>query len=69
MVTLVGIYGFLFVTLQLSDYALLMGSIGLALILGATMFFTRKIDWYNLNRGSEESDTEEKMKEPSPEIN
>ncbi|MCH7513607.1 MAG: cell envelope integrity protein CreD [Bacteroidetes bacterium] len=47
--TLVGIYGFLFVTFQLSDYALLMGSIGLTLILGATMYFTRKINWYKLN--------------------
>ena len=47
--TLVGIYGFLFVTLQLADYALLMGSAGLTLILGATMYFTRNINWYNLN--------------------
>lgn len=46
--TLLGIYGFLFVTLQIAEYALLMGSIGLTLILGATMFFTRKIDWYKL---------------------
>ncbi len=47
---LCGIYGFLFVTLQLADYALLMGSIGLTLILAATMYFTRNIDWYKLNR-------------------
>ena len=38
-----------FVTLQLADYALLMGSIGLTLILGATMYFTRKINWYKPN--------------------
>ncbi len=47
------IYGFLFVTLQLEDYALLMGSIGLTLILGATMYFTRNINWYKLNIESE----------------
>ncbi len=47
--TLSGIYGFLFVTLQLADYALLMGSLGLTLILAATMYLTRKINWYNLN--------------------
>ena len=47
--TLVGIYGFLFVTLQLADYALLMGSIGLTLILGVTMYFTRNVNWYKLN--------------------
>lgn len=50
--TLVGIYGFLFVTLQLTDYALLMGSIGLTLILALTMYFTRNIDWYRINEDS-----------------
>jgi len=45
---LLGVYGFLFVTLQLADYALLMGSIGLTLILAATMYFTRHINWYKL---------------------
>ena len=49
---LTGIYGFLFVTLQLTDYALLMGSIGLMLILATTMYFTRNINWYNINKGS-----------------
>ena len=52
--TLAAIYGFLFVTLQLEDYALLMGSIGLTIILVATMFFTRKINWYQLNFESQE---------------
>lgn len=47
--TLMGIYGFLFVTLQLADYALLMGSIGLLLILATTMYFTRKINWYQIH--------------------
>lgn len=47
--TLIGIYGFLFITLQLADYALLMGSIGLTLIMSATMYFTRNINWYSLN--------------------
>ena len=45
---LILIYSFLFVTLQLTDYALLMGSAGLIIILAATMFFTRKVDWYAL---------------------
>lgn len=45
---LILIYSFLFVTLQLTDYALLMGSIGLVIILAATMFFTRKVNWYEL---------------------
>ncbi|MCB0497396.1 MAG: cell envelope integrity protein CreD [Cyclobacteriaceae bacterium] len=53
VVALLGIYGFLFVTLQLADYALLMGSIGLTLILAATMYFTRNINWYQLNKPTE----------------
>lgn len=44
-----GVYGFLFTTLQLTDYALLMGSAGLTLILAATMYFTRNINWYKPN--------------------
>jgi inner membrane protein len=48
MATISGIYGFLFVTLQLSDYALLLGSAGLTFILGLTMYFTRNINWYKL---------------------
>ena len=49
VVTLIGIYGFLFVTLQIADYALLMGSVGLTVILALTMYFTRNINWYKLN--------------------
>ncbi len=41
-----GLYGFIYVTLQLTDYALLMGSLGLTGILGLTMYFTRNINWY-----------------------
>lgn len=44
------LYVFLFVTLQLVDYALLMGSAGLTLILAFTMYFTRNINWYRINR-------------------
>jgi len=43
---LIGLYGFLFVTLQLTDYALLIGSLGLLAFLATTMYFTRNIDWY-----------------------
>lgn len=40
------LYIFLYVILQLEDVALLIGSIGLFIILGAIMFFSRKINWY-----------------------
>ncbi len=44
-------YSFVFVTLQLQDYALLIGSIGLTAILAFTMYITRKINWYGLSSG------------------
>ncbi|MEH6679770.1 MAG: cell envelope integrity protein CreD [Sediminicola sp.] len=53
LTVLFGIYGFMFVTLQLSDYALLMGSLGLTFILGLTMYFTRNVNWYTLQIGTE----------------
>ncbi len=43
--SLLALYGFIYVIIQLEDYALLFGSIGLFLILGAVMYVSRKIDW------------------------
>jgi inner membrane protein len=39
------LYTFIYVIIQLEDYALLVGSIGLFAILAAVMYFSRKIDW------------------------
>lgn len=44
-ISLSALYGFIYVIIQLENYALLFGSIGLFLILGAVMYFSRKIDW------------------------
>jgi inner membrane protein len=44
--TLAILYGFLFVVLQQQDYALLIGSLGLFVILAAVMYFSRRIRWY-----------------------
>lgn len=44
------LYGFLYVLLQLEDYALLVGSISLFLILAAAMWATRRVDWYAIGR-------------------
>lgn len=38
-------YGFVFTLIQLQDYALLMGSIGLFVTLAIVMYFSRKIKW------------------------
>lgn len=43
--SLSALYSFIYVIIQLENYALLAGSIGLFLILGAVMYFSRKIDW------------------------
>ncbi len=43
---LVVIYLFMFLLLQLEDYALLSGSIGLFIALVLTMYLTRKVQWY-----------------------
>jgi inner membrane protein len=44
-IVLVLVYSYVFTILQLQDYALLMGSIGLFLTLGVIMYFSRKIQW------------------------
>lgn len=40
------LYGFVFIILQLQDYALLVGSLGLFVALTLTMYLTRNINWY-----------------------
>jgi inner membrane protein len=49
---LTALYGYIFVLIQLEDYALLFGSIGLFFILAIIMFYSRKIDWYGTSRQS-----------------
>lgn len=44
------LYGFVFVILQLQDFALLVGSIGLFVALALTMYLSRNIDWYRLSQ-------------------
>lgn len=41
------LYAFIFVIIQLENYALLVGSVGLFVILASTMYASRKIDWQN----------------------
>ena len=47
LASLSALYGFIYVIIQLENYALLVGSIGLFVILGIIMFASRKIDWVN----------------------
>ena len=47
---LIILYTYLYIVIQLEDYALIMGSIGLLIVLTTVMYITRKIDWYSLGR-------------------
>ena len=46
-----GVYLFLYITLRQQDYALLMGSVALFIVLGIVMFVTRRVDWYARDAG------------------
>lgn len=49
-IALGGLYTYIFILIQLQDYALLFGSIGLFVIIAALMYSSRKIDWYGAAR-------------------
>jgi inner membrane protein len=42
------LYGYLYIILQLQDYALLMGSLLLFAALAFLMYLTRKVDWFTV---------------------
>ncbi len=45
---LTAIYIFIYTIIQLEDYALLFGSVGLFFVLAVIMYISRKIDWYSV---------------------
>ncbi len=51
-VELGAIFAFLYTTLQLQDYALLLGTVGLFVALGIVMYATRNLDWHRCGRGA-----------------
>jgi inner membrane protein len=49
------LYAFLFVLLQIEEYALLVGSVGLFFVLAVVMTLTRRVNWYDpASRGATE---------------
>ena len=46
-VSLTVLYAFIFIIIQMEQYALITGSIGLFVILAIVMFASRKINWNN----------------------
>jgi Inner membrane protein involved in colicin E2 resistance len=51
-VLLIVLYGFMYVLLQNQDYALLLGSIGIFIIMAAVMYLSRNVDWYKIELNS-----------------
>ena len=47
---LIILYVFVFSIIQLQDYALLLGSIGLFIVLALVMYLSRKINWYGTEK-------------------
>lgn len=45
---LIILYGYLYILLQLQDYALLLGSMGLFIVLALVMYLTRNINWFEI---------------------
>lgn len=62
------LYAFMFISLKSEDYALLLGSIFIFMVLAVLMFCTRKVDWNNLgkNKESKENNKETVKPEESP---
>jgi inner membrane protein len=52
-ICLSGMYVFLYVLLQLEDFALLIGSVGVFLALALFMYLTRWLNWYQLSLGDQ----------------
>lgn len=65
---LAGLYGYLYVLLQLEDMSLLAGALGLFASLAAFMWFTRKVDWFRLapTAANELLGTSSKAENPQP---
>jgi inner membrane protein len=51
--------------LQLEDYALILGSTGLLIILAIVMYMTRKINWYEIETDQQDNKLEKKYSEMS----
>ena len=53
---LIILYGYLYILLQLQDYALLLGSLGLFVVLSLVMYLTRNINWFEIMSSQNEAE-------------
>jgi len=49
---LILLYSYIFVLLQLEEYALIAGAVGLFSILATIMYMSRNVDWYDMTSGN-----------------
>jgi inner membrane protein len=61
-IVVTSLYGYLYVLLKNEDYALLIGSVGLFVILGLIMFLTRRVNWYSAKMQEESLPLSEESK-------
>jgi inner membrane protein len=54
---LTALYGYLYVTLQAEDYALLFGALGVFAVLAAFMYLTRHVDWFDVTFGTKTTES------------
>jgi inner membrane protein len=55
LLILTTLYLYIYTIIQLEDYALLMGSIGLFVVLSSIVYLSRKIDWYAIKTKIDQS--------------
>jgi len=55
-IVLGGLYTYIYILLQMEEFALLVGSIGLFVVLAISMYLSRNMDWYGVEK--EEADRE-----------
>jgi len=56
-----GLYTYIYILLQMEEFALLVGSIGLFIVLAISMYLSRNMDWYGSEKKIEEGEIEMKV--------
>ncbi|MFT4535896.1 MAG: inner membrane protein, partial [Saprospiraceae bacterium] len=57
-IVLGGLYTCIYILLQMEEFALLVGSIGLFMVLAISMYLSRNMDWYGNRKAEMDSEPE-----------
>lgn len=63
-----GLYGYLYISLHSEDYALMIGSVFIFLIIAAVMIFTRKVEWKEIGTRQKNISATKKNSSEEPEL-